>query len=105
MAKKDFDTIHDKIDKILGLVNNTNVRLSVVETKLNYTASAVDDQKSSLKTFINETAYQRKECAAKFKELDSTVSKGQGAVWLIGFIALVVGIIGGVWGMVSGFLK
>jgi len=105
MAKKEFDIIHIKIDKILELVNNTNVRLSVVETKLNYTSTAVDDQKNNLKDFIDNTVCQRKECAVKFKEIDSTVSKGQGAVWLIGIVALVVGIIGGVWGMVSGFLK
>ena len=105
MAKKEFDEIHEKIDKILELTNSTNIRLSVVETKLNYTSTAVDEQKESLKNFVAETVCQRKECAAKFKEIDSSINKGQGAVLVVGFIGTVIGIIVGIWSFISGFFK
>jgi len=105
MAKKDFDDIHSKIDKILELVNNTNVRLSVVETKLNFTATSIEEQKKSLSNFMDETVCQRKECAAKFKEIDSSINKGQGAVWMVGFIGVILGVIGSIIALVSGFIK
>lgn len=105
MAKKEFDEIHEKIDKILELTNSTNIRLSVVETKLNYTSSAVDEQKESLKNFVAETVCQRKECAAKFKEIDNTLNKGQGAILMVGFVGAIFGLIVGIWSFVSGFFK
>ena len=105
MAKKEFDEIHEKIDKILELTNSTNIRLSVVETKLNYTSTAVDEQKECLNNYVKETACQRKECAAKFKEIDNTLNKGQGAILMVGFVGAVFGLIVGIWSFVSGFFK
>lgn len=102
MTKREFDEIHKKIDKILELSNNTNVRLSVVETKLNYTATSVDEQKKSMDSFVKETACQRKECAAKFDEIDKTFAKGQGAVWVVGFAGVVIGVVGAIWAFLSG---
>jgi hypothetical protein len=55
MAKKEVYEIHKKIDKILELTNSTNIRLSVVETKLNYTSTAVDEQKECLNNYVKET--------------------------------------------------
>ena len=105
MVKKEFNEIHSKIDKILELTNNTNVRLSVVETKLNYTSNSVDDQKNTMSEFMKDTVCQRVECNKKFKEIDSTLSKGQGAVWVIGFLGVILGVVGSAIALVSGFIK
>lgn len=105
MVKKEFDEIHKKVDKILELANNTNVRLSVLETKLNYTATAVDDQKKTMDKFVEDTVVQRRACATKFKDVDNSLSKAQGAVWMVGFIALIIGTITGFWAFVMGLFK
>lgn len=105
MAKKEFDEIHKKIDKILELSNNTNVRLSVVETKLNYASTSIDEQKKSMAKFVEDTVCQRKECVKKFDEIDNTFAKGQGAVWVIGFAGIVFGVAGTIWAFVTGIFK
>ena len=105
MAKKEFDEIHKKIDKILELANNSNVRLSVLETKLNYTSTSVDEQKKNMAVFIDESQCQRRECNLKFKEIDGALNKAQGAVWMVGFTGVVIGVVGAFWAFVSGFFK
>ena len=105
MAKKEFDEIHKKIDRILELTNNTDVRLSVVETKLNFTASSIEEQKKNMSSFMEETVCQRRECSNKFKEIDATINKGQGAVWMVGFTGVVIGVVASIGAFLSGFFK
>ena len=95
MAKSEFNEIHEKIDKILEISNNTNVRLSVVETKLNCMSSNISDNDKTVKDFMKETRCQREKCSTKFEDIDSSLDKAQGAIWMIGFFGVIVGIIGG----------
>lgn len=105
MAKREFDEIRCKIDKILELSNNTNVRLSVVETKINYINSMMDAKDKSLDKFIDETKEKRKCYEEHFDKIDNELSKGQGAIWLIAFAGTVVGLLAGAWGLLSGFFR
>jgi len=105
MAVKDIKELHEKLDKLIELSNNTNVRVSVVETKIGFIDTSLKEKDIALNQFISESKKKRELCEEHFKAVDNTLNKGQGAVWMVGFAGIIMGLIAGVWAFVSGFIK